>query len=290
MLKKIKENMYCIQDMKNETKEEWKLNENNQLNIVSWKFWDKIKANLEDIVDYKKDLRELWKLKEKRSKELIEKYNYNEDTKFYRWVSHDLIRSESWKYYISSHDNSKTMIVHLDWSHGFTNNEVISVTDRINYGFAPYWPLLARFTLKDVLEVWWILSDSDLSIRLFQFQNRTEVPVSIAKNTAWTIDIYPKYKELLSKLYPQEIETWYEHDSDLRKFYILDNKWNKLVDVDYKIDDITNTIIIVSENNNIDYEHLRLVILGIVIKWSSLRKDNISVRVNGKDTPFENFL
>jgi hypothetical protein len=262
-----------------------------QVDVVAWKFWNKIKIALKDIVPYNKWLEELRAFKEKKSQALIEKYEYNEHTKFYKWINPRIIISEWWTYYISSQDESSSRIIsYLDDTKKYTNQEVISTTDFIRQEFAWYWPLLVSFTLKDFLDKWWVLHDSDLSNRIFQFRHQVQVPITIENDTERIISVYAKYKSLFDSLYAQEQEISVLNDANLKVFVIY-NHWEGIFRVGYHIDDQTNTIQIKFEEGNVSDKNFTLAILGIVIaNGISLKKYNLSVERDGKKNPFEKFL
>lgn len=262
-----------------------------QVNIVAWKFWDKVKMDLKDVISYKKGLEELWAFKKQKSQELIKECNYNEHTKFYKWINPRIVIPESWTYYITSNESTSRIRSHVDDSKQYTDQEVISTTDWINPEFSWYWPLLVSFTLKNLLDAWWILYMSDSSNRVFQFRDKTRVPITIENDTERLINIYAKYQSLFESLYGQGENISVLNGKFLKFFSVYAADWTKIFSIGYTIHEDQNTIAITSESENITHDCLTLAVLGIVIaNGIHFKKDNIIIERNGEKIPLKNFL
>ncbi len=268
------------------------LNENNKSDF-SKNFeiiWNKIKSDIKNVVEYKREVKKLWDFKRKKSQELIEYCNYNKKSKFYKWIHPKLIFLKNWKYFISSHDESNSRIYsHLDGSKDYTSQEVISSTDGINPGFFWYWPLLISFTLKDVLQTWGVLCSSDGSNKVFQFPNKTELPIIVENDMERTIDVYTKYRSLFDALYKDNANISIDNNNFFDYFSIYNN-WVNVLKVCYKINKNLNMITITSKEGQTDDENFKLSILGIVISNGlSLKKDNIIIDIDWKQISFSDY-
>lgn len=280
MIKKIKENMSDIVSLN-----EWNpLKYSSDILTVQRKFWEKIKASLEDISNYKQDVKKLREYKKYKSQQLIEKYNYNEKTKFYKRIRPAFIVKQWDKYFISSHDEISSVISsHVDNKQKYTNHESISTTDEVFSEYCGYGPLLVSFSLKDALGEGWILTNSQRNNRVFQFEKRTLIPVVIENNTERTIDIYNQYQSLFKNYLSEECST------EVSPFHFSIFKNNKVeYSFHYKVDWNKNKIIIESESNNIQDEYMKLWILRVIIsRWLELDKNNILIERNGVVSKFE---
>jgi hypothetical protein len=169
MIKKIKENISDYQIMYPDNTKIYP----SDIPTVQGKFWEKIKANLVDISHYKQDIEKLREYKKQKSQQLIEKYNYNIKTKFYKRISPKFIITQWDKYFITSHDEISSLIAsHIDNKQKYTNHESISTTDVVFDEYYGYGPLLVNFSLKDALSEGWVLTDSQRDNRVFQFEKK----------------------------------------------------------------------------------------------------------------------